>query len=197
MARAFTTTLACAELSLAPLVASATPADEDFAHKAAPTQSSSPDLLVHPILGLGLGLSDSGRHVGAHLGLRVRPAVIRLSLQANDLVYLVTAHRPGRAFDLVAAHADWVFAVSKHLAGFAGLGCGFLRYGYFFDSPVHRTTALLPEVGLILGPLASGAGRLILNAAIVIPTTSPSGRYFSPVDQIDSPRFMLSLVFSV
>jgi|GEM_PF-5494435 len=197
MARAFTTTLACAELSLAALVASAARADEDSTHQPATAQPSSTGLLVRPIVGLGLGLSDSGLHVGAHLGLRVSPVQISLSLQTNGwLVDLVKTQPSGRYFDLLAAHADWVFVISEHLAAFAGLGYGSLRYGYLFDSPLHSTGALLPEAGLTLGHRRT-VGRLILNVALVVPMTSPSERYFSPADRIAPPQFMVSLVFSI
>ena len=187
-----TPALACTALSLAALVVPAARADEDPPHGSPPVPSSTA-LLVHPILGLELGFSDSGRDVGLQVGIRVSPFLLWLSAQTTGLADTITAHPSGRHFDLVAAHAGYIFAASEHVAGFAGLGYGWLRYGYPMDSPFHRTAALLPVAGVILGHRRE-AGRLIFELTIVLPLTSND---LDPRGQIDPPRAMASLVFSL
>ena len=80
---------------LAALTISAARANDSPVDGPAHAQPSSPSLLVRPIFGLGLGLSDSGRDLGAQLGLRVSPVLLRLSFQTNNLVDPATAHRVG------------------------------------------------------------------------------------------------------
>jgi hypothetical protein len=152
-----------------------------------PPPASSPDLLVRPIFGVGFGTSASGGAFDVQLGLRVSPALLRLSLDVGG--------NGGRSFFLGAVHADWILWSGESLAGFLGLGLGRLQYGYLFDSPSYETSALLPEAGLVLGH-RRGLGRFVLSISAVVPLNSPAPNP-NPSDHIGPPGFIGSLIVSL
>ena len=154
-------------------------------------QDAAQEEVVPPIVALGLALSDSGRGFTGHAGLGVLPLMLRVSLDVGG--------SGPRQYALVAVRADWSFAPIDELALFGGVGVGVFSYGHPFvlDCPCNSAggTALLPEVGLLLGPKRS-VGRIFFTLTAIVPTFHAPPQQ-EPASPISPPHLMGTVFFSL
>jgi hypothetical protein len=147
-------------------------------------------VIVRPILGIGVAASDSGFGPSLQVGVRVAPALVRLSLDA--------ARGSGsneHAFLRLAGHADLLVFDRGGWTAFAGAHLGQMGYGPGIGDDSASSWVGGPELGVILGPERL-LGRLLLDAEVLFsngPRTNPS----HPTERTTPPTFVVSLVASL
>ena len=102
------------------------------------------DFVVRPLLGISGSASDSGLGLGAQIGIRVAPLLLRLTLDIGG---------NGRARDYIcaAARAGWIHVLDEDVAVVAGLGFGWVDYGFILDDPAADVRIFpLPPSGMPL-----------------------------------------------
>lgn len=145
-------------------------------------------ITVRPLAGVGASASDSGFGVGAQLGLRISPILLRVTLDLGG------SNRRGYALE--TARADWVHDLPDHgVALFAGVGFGSLLYGFILDSPTDYVHVVTPEVGLLFGPNRT-IGRLLLGITGVIPVEALSHERDFAGQEIEPPRILATALLS-
>jgi hypothetical protein len=147
-------------------------------------------VVVRQFAGIGGSVSDAGVGLGAQLGIRISPILLRLTLDIGGGI-------AGHGYVLTSARADWLFPIaSGDVALFAGLGYGGMQYGFIFDSPTAHLSVLTPEVGVLVGP-NRGFGRLLLGVTGLIPLQAVSHKTDFAGQEIAPPRVMATLLLSL
>lgn len=146
-------------------------------------------VVVRQLIGVGASISDSGGGLGAQVGIRVSPILLRVTLDFGG--------NSSRGYILASARAGWLWPVAGgNAALLAGLGYGSLAYGFIFDSPTASVGVLTPEVGVLLGP-NRWFGRLLLGVTGLVPTQSVSHKRDSAGVAISPPHVMAGLLLSL
>lgn len=147
-------------------------------------------ITLRPLLGLSGSVSDSGLGLGAQLGVRISPLLLRVALDLGGSA-------GSRGYYFSSARAGWLFPLEGEDAAFmAGVGVGHMTYGFILDSPTAQAAALIPEVGLLLGE-NRWLGRALVGVAAFIPVTTPRQTRGFAGDGIAPPHLMGTLVLSL
>jgi len=147
-------------------------------------------VVVRQLVGVGGSVSDAGVGLGAQLGIRISPILLRVTL---DIGGGITGH----GYVLTSARADWLFPIgSGDVALVAGVGYGGMQYGFIFDSPTAHLNVLTPEVGVLVGP-NRGLGRLLLGVTGLVPLQPVSHQRDFAGQEIAPPRVMATLLLSL
>jgi hypothetical protein len=144
---------------------------------------------VRQFVGLSAVAADSGFGLGAQLGLRAGPSLLRLTLDigggSSNRGYALGALRGGVLLPL---------GVGAHFL--AGAGIGSLSYGFIFDDPAASLTVALPEVGILFGGDRT-FGRVLLGVTGVIPLAKVAHPADSFGQTIDTPKVLFNAVLSL
>ena len=147
------------------------------------------DFVVRPLLGISGSASDSGLGLGAQIGVRVAPLLLRLTLDIGG---------NGRARDYIcaAARAGWIHVLDEDVAVVAGLGFGWVDYGFILDDPAADVRIFLPEVGFLFGH-NRWFGRAMIGATAFVPLETVSHARDRTGQEIGPPRAMVTLLLSL
>ena len=145
---------------------------------------------VRQLAGISASVSDSGFGLGAQLGVQISPLLLRVTFD-------VGGGNGRRGYILASARADWLYPIGSGDAAFlVGAGVGGLSYGFIFDSPTGTVSALIPEIGLLLGNNRS-IGRTLIGIAGFIPLSPLSHARDFAGQEIVPPHLMATLVLSL
>jgi hypothetical protein len=153
-------------------------------------ESAPAGVIVRPLLGVGLGVSDGAFGLSLQAGLRVAPVLARLSLDAAP-----GAATREHAFLRLAGHADLLVLDRGWWAAFAGGHGGAMGYGPGIGDNPATSWVAGPELGVLLGP-GRVLGRLLLTAELLLsggPRSPPS----HPSERATPPVVVVSLVASL
>jgi hypothetical protein len=149
-------------------------------------RASENGVVVRPLAGVGASLSDSGLGLGAQLGVRISPVLVRVTAEAGG------NNAGPHGYFLGTVRAGWLHPLSESTSLLLGIGWGELTYGFVFDDPTRTANVLTPEAGLLLGP-NRWFGRILVGATGFIPLQSIP-RVTDRVGQVIGPPHVMATI---
>jgi hypothetical protein len=145
-------------------------------------------LVVRQLFGISGSGSDAGFGLGAQLGIRLSPVLLRVTADVGG--------SGRRAYAAVTFRGDWLHPFSEDAALVAGLGIGQLGYGFIFDNPTNTLTVLTPEVGVLFGPNRL-LGRIMAGLAGFVPLGPVSHERDFAGQAISPPHVIATVLISL
>jgi hypothetical protein len=145
-------------------------------------------LVVRQLVGISASGSDAGFGLGAQLGIRLSPILLRFTLDVGG------NGRHGYAG--ATFRGDWLHPLGENAALVTGIGFGRLSYGFIFDDPTNDLTVLTPEVGVLFGPDRL-FGRIMAGLTGFVPLGAVSHERDFAGQAISPPHVMATLLLSL